>query len=246
MKKNIFITLLLVVHHMLLGQQQKKSTSVFDDVESENTSYSLTWGIRAGANLHQLYGKDIDYIFDGSNSKLQTGFNVGVFVNTRVGNQWSINHELQLSHRKMGVSLNDEVNGSYDSSLRLYYIDLLPANVTYQYKNLQVYAGPYISTLLSASLSRKDENGKKYSDKSIFGNAENNENENKYLQKFDFGFNAGLDYQLNKKWGLGLRYTNGLTDLFQYASSKDKEDSKGKIKVFNRGFNLSMRYNFKH
>lgn len=246
MKKNIFITLLLVMHHMLLGQQQNMSNSVLNDLEKDNNGHSLTWGIRAGANLHQLYGKDIDYIFDDSNSRLQTGFNIGFFVNTQLGNHWSINHELQLSQRKMGISLNDEVNGSYESSLRLYYIDLLPANVTYQYKNLQVYAGPYISTLLSASLSRKDENGKKYNDKSIFGDAENNENNNKYLQKFDFGFNAGLDYQLSNQWGLGMCYTNGFTDLFQYASSKDKEDSKEKIKVFNRGFNLSMRYNFKH
>lgn len=75
------------------------------------------------------------------------------------------------------------------------------------------------------------------------GEGGNDESKQKYLQKFDFGFNVGIEYQFSFGLLVGLKYTHGLTDIFQYANSYTFDDPKtGNIKIFNRSFLFSLGY----
>ncbi|MFN3918629.1 MAG: PorT family protein, partial [Flavobacteriales bacterium] len=87
--------------------------------------------------------------------------------------------------------------------------------------------------------------GNFYIDKSIFGDAGNDESEKKYLQKFDFGLNAGIEYQFPFGLLIGAKYTHGFTDLFQYANSYTLGDIKtDNIKIYNRSVMFSIGYVF--
>jgi hypothetical protein len=125
------------------------------------------------------------------------------------------------------------------------YLDLFPFSPTFHIKGFQLYAGPYVSLLANAIILRKDENGNEYNDHSIFGTPNNFEDEQKYLQKFDFGVHAGIEYQFRFDLHLGAKYMHGFTDIFQYANSYTLEDTKtDAIKIFNQGFLFSIGYSF--
>jgi len=206
----------------------------------------ITWGIKAGWNYNNLYGKERDYIFADRQTDYRSGFHAGVTLDNRLSARYGLQHELFFTHKNMGVMLSDDINGSYQSTLGMQSIDLMPANFTVYTGGFKWYAGPYLSALVGASEKRKDEHGRMYTDKSIFGDAKNDETETRYLQKFDFGVNLGLDYKLRSGFSIGARYLHGFTDIFQYANSYTNEDTKtDNIKIYNRGFMVSIGYSFK-
>lgn len=205
----------------------------------------VTWGIKAGINSFDLYGKEIDYIFADDKTTAEQGFNIGAFANTRLGKYFGLNHEIEFNQRNTGVQLTDAVNGDYASKLKRQYIDLVPVNLTFHFYGLQIYAGPYLSALLNANVNRKDDDGNYFKDKSIFGDSANDESESLYLQKFDFGINTGIEYQFGMGLSIGARYIHGFTDLFQYANSYGNEDTKNNnIKIYNKGLMVSLGYAF--
>ncbi len=205
----------------------------------------VTFGFKAGYTNGTLFGSEIDYIFADNKTDWLSGFHAGIVVNTQVNNYFWLKHELIFNQRGAGVIISDSFNGSYSSKMKTYYLDLYPVSPTFDFKGLQIYAGPYLSTLTAATIQRKDELGNFYIDKSIFGDAGNDESEKKYLQKFDFGLNAGIEYQFPFGLLIGAKYTHGFTDLFQYANSYTLEDTKtDNIKIYNRSVMFSIGYVF--
>lgn len=199
----------------------------------------VSLGVQAGLNYSSLYGKEIDYIFANKQTEFATGFHFGLVVDNQVGERWMLRHALIFNHKAAGVQLSDSIQGPYRTKLKMSYLEFQPANVVFQLKNFQLYAGPYISALLNAHVQRKDEDGRFFKDTDIYGSPGNDESESRYLQKYDFGFNAGLEYQLRSGFTIGARYAHGLTDLFQYANSYSLEDSKNdKIKIYNKSLGL--------
>ncbi|KPH13809.1 porin family protein [Chryseobacterium sp. ERMR1:04] len=243
MKKAFIILLSFFIYSVSYAQVEENSNN---ELSSPDT-YQLSWGIKAGINMYNLYGKERDYIFADQKTSYKLGFHIGGFVDTRINEKLGLRHELILSQRKAGVHVSDSINGIYKSTLTMYFIDVVPANLTYQVsKNIQIYAGPYVSALVAANIKLKDENGNIFRDKSIYGDPSNDEKESRYLQKFDFGVNIGAQYQIKHNLAMELKYTHGFLDLFQYANSYTNEDSKNdKIKIFNRGFMASVVYSFK-
>ncbi|MFD2555313.1 porin family protein [Sphingobacterium tabacisoli] len=199
------------------------------------------WGLKAGVNYTNLHGKDIDYLFSNDESAYKVGFQAGVFVRTTLNKRFALGHELMFSQRKFGVSLADD-GGDYSSRIAMQSIVLTPINLNYAVGPVRVYAGPYVSTLLHADIQRKEEDGTWFKDKQIYGSAGDDESENKYLQKMEMGFNGGIAWQLNRRFLLGLNYMQGLSSMFQYASSYDVGDSKDRIRIYNRGFSFSLAY----
>lgn len=206
----------------------------------------VSFGIKAGLSYSGLYGKEIGYVFAGNKTDYAPGYHIGVVVDNKIGKNFWLKHELIFNRRITGVQLSDSINGEYGSKLKMSYLELQPFNATFHIKGFQVSAGPYVSALLAAQIQRKDENGNTFNDHSIFGTPDNNESENKYLQKFDFGINAGVEYLLPIGLSIGAKYTHGLTDIFQYANSYTLGDTKNdNIKIYNRGFMISIGYVFK-
>lgn len=243
MKKILIILILFLIYSASYAQVEDNNSN---DISSSDNN-TISWGIKAGFNIYNLYGKERDYIFADQKTSYKPGFHIGGFLETKINEKLGLRHELIFSQRKAGVSISDSIHGIYKSTLTMYFIDVVPANLTYQVsKNIQLYAGPYVSALVAANIQRKDKNGNTFSDKSIYGDPANDEKENRYLQKFDFGINIGAQYQIKHNLAVELKYTHGFLDLFQYANSYTNEDSKhDRIKIFNRGFMASVAYRFK-
>lgn len=224
------------------------SVNAFAQSEIENPKSeigNLQFGIKAGWNYSNLYGKEIDYVFADGKTEYQSGFHVGIFVDTRMSKYFGLKHELLFSQKRIGVSLTDANDEMYKSKLTTSYLDLMPASLTFQVGSFQLYAGPYISALLNANVQRIGENGNIYKDKSIFGTPDNDETETHYLQKFDFGANLGLEYRFDFGLSVGAKYTHGFTNIFQYANSYTNGDTKtDNIKIYNRGWMVSIGYAF--
>lgn len=241
MKKILIIIVILFGSQILYAQNTNTDTLKVDSQEL-NTN-RVNWGVKAGLNYYNLNGRERDFIFADSDTKFKPGFYAGIFVNTKITPNIGLSHEVAFNQRRVGITYKDAVDNTYSSTINRSYIDIIPANINYQLSKFKFYAGPYVSVLVAANTQRKDENGNLFRDKSIFGDADNDESKSYYLQKFDFGVNIGIDYQLKDRWSLGLRYSHGFTDLFQNAnSSANKNDKTDKIKIYNRGFMLSLAY----
>lgn len=205
---------------------------------------TVRWGISAGLNYDHLSGKDMTYIFNKETSNYKAGFHAGVFVSNQVGKYFALKHELVFTQKRMGVELNDHQGEAYASTLTTNYINLNPVNLTFTIKGFHVFAGPYVGALIGANLQRKDADGVMFKDKSIYGGSDDDESDHKYLQKFDFGVQAGLEYHFKFKLFLGARFSQGLIPLFQYASSNDSGVKKDRINIQNQGVNFTIGYSF--
>ncbi len=205
---------------------------------------TMKWGLIAGLNYDHMYGKEFGDFSQKNESNYKAGFHAGVFVNNQVGKFVALKHELVFSQKNMGVTLKGTGIETYASSLQVNSILLNPIHVAFTYKGLQVFAGPYVAGIIGASMQRQDENGVVYKDKSIYGGPEDDESEGNYLQKIDFGIQAGVEYHFKFNLFLGARFSHGFTPLFQYASSYDQGVNKNKIGIQNQGFNFSIGYAF--
>lgn len=254
--KNIIYVLLSVIFINSVSFAQtnseiktSKSEITIDTTEEYRkklfNSGKVTFGLKAGYTHSNLYGSEIDYIFADNKADWLPGFHAGIFINSQLSKYFWLKHELIFSQRGAGITLSDSINGPFPSQLKTYYVDLYPINLCFHIKGLQIYSGPYISALTHASIQRKDINGNLFNDNSIFGDPGNREgdNENKYLQKFDFGVNAGIEYQFPFGVILGVKYNHGFTDIFQYANSYTNGDTKlDNIKIYNRSLLFSIGY----
>lgn len=193
--------------------------------------------IKAGYLQTDLHGDDIDFLsVDGETTALNS-FLIGIEYHSEVSKFLSFKHELNFNISGAEVLLNDDINGEYKSTLRMNSLQLQPLNVTFRVKGFQVYAGPYASALLDARINRKDELGNTYKDKSIFGKPDEETEQNKYLQKIDFGATAGLLFELNKTISLGVRYNHGIVPIF------DNTVEQKSIKIYNKSWGVVLGYN---
>jgi hypothetical protein len=251
MKYFISLTILLIETGVSFAQTNQIANTVIDTTENFRNqlfkSGSVTFGLKIGYTHGNFYGNEIDYLFAEGTTNWISGFHAGMLVNSKVNKYFWLKHELIFSQRGAVVTLFDSLTGNYSSKLKTYYLDLYPLNPTFHYKGFQLYGGPYISLLTHANIQRKNENGVLFNDTSIFGDAANSEadDENKYLQKFDFGMNFGIEYQFPFGFFIGAKYNHGFTDIFQYANSYTNGDTKtDNIKIYNRAFWVSVGYSF--
>lgn len=169
---------------------------------------------------------------------------VGIFLQNPLNKHFAFRHELNYIWKNFGVSLSDSVLGIYDTKLIAHYIELSPITLSFYSKGFSVFAGPYINALVSAHHKRLDSDGKKYKDKTVFGRPDIDESEDKYMQKIDFGFTVGADYQFKCNVVLGLRFSQGAIDIYQYANSYELGDTRHRIKIKNRGLGVFLGYVF--
>jgi hypothetical protein len=245
MIKSTLILFAICICNVALAQSQSKT-------ESDTTaayfnkllkSGKVTFGLKGGFTYGNLYGSETDYIFADSKTTYLPSFHAGIVVNSQVGKYFWLKHELLVNQRGAGVILNDSINGKFNSQIKMLYLDLFPISPTFHIKGFQIFTGPYVSLLTNATIKRKDQNGNEYSDRSIFGDPKNFEEENKYLQKFDFGIHAGLEYQFPFGLFIGAKYMHGFTDIFQYANSYTLDDPKtDRIKIYNHALMFSIGY----
>ncbi len=230
--KNIkFVILLLLISNLVSAQN-------IEDTAKKSTDITKPFMIKAGYLQTDLYGDDLDALSVDGETKALNSFMIGFEFHSEINSFLSLKHELNFQIHGAEIQLLDDNNVSYDSSLKMNAFELQPLNLTFRYKGFQIYVGPYASALVSATIERKDENGNIYKDKSIFGKPDEEAEENKYLQKIDFGATAGLLYEFNKTINIGVRYSHGLMPVF------DNSLDQNKIKIYNKSFGVFVGYSF--
>lgn len=167
----------------------------------------LTWGVKAGIVASDLYGDDV------GGTDARTGFNGGLFLNYRFNDYWGLQPEVLFSNK--GADLESGLSG-----------ENAPTEYDLGYLSVPVLAKLYIpaSPYLIPNLYAGPEVGFK-----LYGDA-NGSDLNDQLKDAEFGlaFGAGLDYNLSsdpvnfiRTVGLDLRYTLGLTNLFDTPSEPE-------------------------
>jgi hypothetical protein len=250
--KNIVIILVFVGLSLAANAQSNKEALLKKNAIDTTAKFRnelfrkgrVSFGVKVGFTYANIAGSDVGNTFASSNTDYLPAFHAGIMVNSKIGKYFWLKHELLVVQKGAGVTLKDSTNGSYSSTLKMLSLDLFPFSPTFHYKGFQLYAGPYASILIDAQIKRKDNHGQYYQDHSIFGDGSQFEDKSKYLQKIDFGINAGIEYLFPFGVSLGIKYTHGFVDIFQYANSYTLNDGNKRIKIFNRAFLFSIAYNF--
>ncbi len=206
------------------------------------TSGRTHWGIKAGYTAAQLKGRDLSRLSNGGDATSLKSFHVGLTLNSELSTHFWLKHDL-LFYRQGGiVSLKDDQGETYKSKLVINTFTLMPISPTFQYKGIQLYAGPYISFVSNASIQRKDENGNLYKDSSFFGTPEQPSN---YAQKMDFGAVAGLEYEFPFGLNVGVRFQRGFVNIIENANSIDENGTvTPQTKIRNQSLSFSLGYTF--
>lgn len=195
----------------------------------------ITFGIKGGMNWANLSGSGVDSLSNGGKYQSLSGQIIGISVNNKISKYVWLKHEVFYARRFLNVQLNDGIHPTYISNIKRQYLDIFPANVTFQYKGIQAYAGAYVGTLLSASIQRKDSLGNLYKDKTFYGNPTLLSN---YAQKFDAGFKVGIEYEFKVGLNIGASYIQGFVPLIENAAKQPQ------WKIYNQYYNVTIGYSF--
>lgn len=176
-------------------------------------SAPLSWGLKGGINLATLYGDDV------SDTEILDGFNGGLFFNYAFGPHLSLQPEVLFSRK--GTELDNSISGEETTTdYELGYLEV-PVMLKYHLTtgntlNPNILVGPAVGFKL-------------------YGDA-NDQDIDDEMQDAEFGltFGGGLDAEVASSptdfiqtVGLDLRYTLGLTDVFDIAG-----DPEAKNRVF--------------
>ncbi|HEX8328516.1 MAG TPA: porin family protein [Hymenobacter sp.] len=189
--------------------------------EAAPSSDDNHFGIKAGASLSNFVGKDVQ------NSDNLFGFHAGFVANVALGERFSIQPELLYSIKGAKTEVSAGTT-TFQRTQSLHYVEL-PILVKAKFSQFFVEAGPQAGVLVRAK--SKTEGG------SMEGSISNKDE----YGDVDFGYVAGLGYQLESGPMVGLRYNGGLSnvDASEVVSGRSIQ-----TKARNNVFQLYVGYTF--
>ena len=208
MKKILFVSILLLICYTS-GAQILISLLLGDKLNSPN----LEFGLEGGFNFTDVHGFN-------NNSSLGN-FNLGFYFDVRMKNNLFLYTGVQGISGLGMAELSDkdlefldaeiyDVEGTYDQRIKAFMVPIL---ANYKFKNhFYVEMGPQVGLIykgwieFSSDKNNKDWNIKEYNDNQ--------------LNWFNAGlaFGAGFKLLKGEGWTIGVRYYQGLTDVFKYKS----------------------------
>ena len=169
-------------------------------------------GIKAGPSLTTFNGKDADGL------KYKFGFHGGILAELGITDNFAIQPEILFSMK--GAKGLDDLSGD-EAKINLSYVDI-PVLLKVKADGLFFEAGPQLGIKVGAT-------GKKgpisVDIKEVF-------------RTVDFGYAAGLGYQVASGPMVGLRYNGGFSNVFKNINVVDQ------AKVHNSAFQLYVGYLF--
>lgn len=193
------------------------------------------------AQMHLGFKGGVNYVNNvivnspnGNNgdNQYRLGYHVGLFGEIEVKNNLSLRPEILFSNK--GFKFDGQANAqpSGGGNLHLNYINL-PFLVGFEIiDDLTLTFGPEVGYLISAKSKLESET---IDVKSIWDN------------DFDFGLLAGVNYSINEKLEIEIRYIHGLSSV---TGNIEITDGNGlpidnNVKFQNRAFQLSASYKLK-
>lgn len=161
----------------------------------------ISWGVKGGVNLASMYGDAVN------NADIGVGFTGGLFLNYRFTRNWSIQTEVLFSMKRaeLDQGLTGETGGA---DYEIGYLEV-PVLLRYTF-DTQSMVKPYLNVGPQVGFL-------------LYGNANNRDLDNEQLKDAVFSLAVGGGINLAvassprdfvKTVGLDLRYTLGLTDVF--------------------------------
>lgn len=222
----------------LMGMMMISSTSVFAQ---------LSYGVKAGLNLATQSRKIDDEKVD--DIKFKPGFNIGAFADYSLSDLLSV--EAGLNIETKGYK-SEETETPYGQSITtntkciLTYVTI-PVDLRLSFGNFYVLAGPYLGLAATGKVKEEIETINLHSKKDNtetennttklkFGSAndDDDEYEELYMKRMDFGIGLGAGYEITNNIGVRLGYDLGLSNI---TSDED-------CKVKNGSINLSATFKF--
>ncbi len=201
-------------------------TLLFIVLSSAMHAQDIHFGITAGPNL----GTARMNLKDAEQPRFVMGFQLGAFAEWAFADKISLRPELQY----ISVGYKFPPDGNVGFREKIDYVTL-PLMVEYGVaEKLKVGLGPYVSAKIVAKYKfiRSSEVDEEFQDDSDF---EYSDADNDEFQTVDFGLGAGIGYQLLPKFGVGLRYNHGLSNIFKISATDGS-------KVYNRFITLGLSY----
>lgn len=162
----------------------------------------------------------------------RTGFNLGLSfaqsINENMGIETSVIYDTKGYVTKMDDALNTTLR------FKTHYLDIYPVSLQYYvpYSDKSRFygeLGPYLGVGLFGKQSQRDDNG--YNEEDIdWGALE--------LERFDFGLNLGVGYELNKALQCELSYDLGLKNI--------TDNTNEYTKIRNNTIKLSIKVSLSH
>jgi hypothetical protein len=176
---------------------------------------NVSLGVKAGASLTNFVGADAK---DGLGRSFENrfGFQAGVFANIGFAKLFAFQPEVLYSQK--GVKLKDG-----DAGIRMHYLDV-PLAFHVNTDGFFFEAGPQVGFLLSAK-------------REVGSSSTAIEN----YKSVDFGYLAGLGYQLKHGLGAGLRYNGG---FMNFPESYPNGSTQVQPRARNSAFQLYATYSF--
>lgn len=157
--------------------------AVFIAFAMNSQAQKITGGIKGGLNISDVSGINGDNRLSG---------HIGVFINSKLNRQWSIQPELLYSGQGQQFWFN---NNEY--TLALSYLQI-PIMFQYQAtKQFYIDFGPQIGILLAANHKNDDDKWEV----------------DEYYKKADVGLAVGLGFNITRQVGIYGRYIIGLADI---------------------------------
>ena len=159
-------------------------------------SNPVRFGIKGGINFSTLYAKNAD------DTKMRTGFNVGLFTKLPVSNYVAIQPELYFTTKGAEVKYSKSyVDGT--AGFHLNYIELplmFVGNIT---KIFNIHAGPYVAFLINGKVKNE-------SNVSLFDFEDNIDTDDYNTFETGFAIGAGIDL---RALSFGARYSHGFSTV---------------------------------
>lgn len=234
MKKGVLLLMLVL-----------SSLQVYSQEVSGAEKGQVQFGIKTGWIQSTLWGKDLGFLAVDGKVKESRSFFAGVSLYTGIGTYFGLKHE--LFYQQHGADFERVFEkGAIHATLAMHSLRFNPISPTFKLGGLEVYAGPYVNTLLYASVTAVDDNGNRYKDHLIFGSEEEDTEDYKYLQKMDYGFVGGVEYKFRFGLSIGAYYSKGFAALFDNANTHGLEENAGAkdLKIYNESFGFSLGYYF--
>lgn len=186
---------------------------------------SASFGVKAGVSLTNVTGDNTQDV------KNLVGFHGGLVANFAVNDVFSIQPELLYSMKGAKVEESTSLGGTtYSDKItsRLHYIDV-PVLARVNAGGLFFELGPQVGFLVAAKQKQEVSGG--------IGSGTYDTDIKDQLRTVDFGYVAGLGYQVSNGPGIGLRYNGGFSDT-------NKSSSSNSSAVRNSAFQLYVSFMF--
>jgi|SRR6187402_883789 len=234
MKKLILFLALVLVKQLVFAQAQ------LPDSVMMKLNGKVSFSIEAGYTQAGFYGHDKDSVSANGKTTTIPGYHIGIIAHSALGKGFYLQHELMLTQKGAGVSKLDNKNQLYSTELRMLTLDLFPISPTYRFGGFEVFAGPYVSMLVNGHYRLKDAQGNFYNQE-IFGRPDQLGQDEKYLEKIDYGINAGIAYEF-KAFSIRAKYVQGFAEVLDDPYALNVGNPKTSINVYNRFLNFTLAY----